>query len=77
MESVLIKCLKITMSDSEKTFLQTVTDMLQESWGVDIYLYEQMKIICKQKNYTGVLSVLENDVECKYGRCYMAPSSNG
>ena len=65
------------MSDSEKDFLKIVTKMLQEYWGIDIYLYEQMKIVCKKKHYTGVLSVLENDVECKYGRCYLAPSSNG
>lgn len=65
------------MTSKEQDFYNKIKDMLQQYWGIDVYLYEEAKKIAKINNYQGVLHFLEYDVECKYGRCYLAPSSNG
>ena len=65
------------MISKEQDFHNKIKGMLEQDWGIDVYLYEQAKEIAKKNNYQGVLDFLEHDVECKYGRCYLAPSSNG
>lgn len=77
MENVSIIRSNQTMNNNEANYLLVVKEIFSQPWGTDVYMYEEIKSICKQKKYHGVLDFLANDVECKYGRCYLAPSSNG